>query len=185
MDSINCQREVIRVEVEKLYDDVVLPEYKHDDDSGMDVKAYFSDEWVHKTWGIGSLSKGDAGFENLRFCSISCGERKIIPTGLKVAIPNGYEIQVRPRSGLAIKTGLTVLNTPGTIDAGYRGEIGVIIINTNNYSEGMLNYTETIQHGDRIAQLVLQIVPKVEWEVVDSVDETVRGEGGFGSTGNR
>jgi len=104
------------------------------------------------------------------------GEYRMIPTGLKMAIPEGYEGQVRPRSGLAAKFGITVLNSPGTIDADYRGEIGVILIN-----HGFEPYT--IANGDRIAQLVIAPVVKVELLETAELDETERGEGGFGSTG--
>ena len=102
-------------------------------------------------------------------------ERKLIPTGLHIALPEGYEAQVRPRSGLAIKYGITCLNTPGTIDADYRGDIGVILINLSNEPF-------TINPGDRIAQMVIGIFGQVEWEVVDELNETERGEGGFGHT---
>lgn len=103
-------------------------------------------------------------------------ERVLVPTGLFVEIPQGYEIQVRPRSGLAIKQGITCLNTPGTIDADYRGEIKVILINLSGEEQ-------TIQPGDRIAQLVLQKVEKINWKPVDGISETERGAGGFGHTG--
>ena len=103
-------------------------------------------------------------------------ERKLIPTGLFIALPKGYEAQMRPRSGLAIKYGITVLNTPGTIDADYRGEIGVILINLS---------TETfvIEDGERICQMVVTSHEQVVWELEDSLDETERGAGGFGHTG--
>jgi dUTP pyrophosphatase len=104
------------------------------------------------------------------------GQRAMVPTGLSVAIPEGYEIQVRPRSGLAAKHGLTCLNTPGTIDSDYRGEIKVILINLG--AEPF-----TIQRGERIAQLVLAPVTRLAWSQVDALGETVRGAGGFGSTG--
>jgi dUTP pyrophosphatase len=100
----------------------------------------------------------------------------LIPTGLFVAIPGGYEIQIRPRSGLAIKQGITCLNTPGTIDADYRGEVKVILINLSTEAQ-------TIQPGDRIAQMVLQKVEQLQWLAVETLDATDRGEGGFGSTG--
>jgi dUTP pyrophosphatase len=103
-------------------------------------------------------------------------ERTLVPTGLFVEIPLGYEIQVRPRSGLAVKQGLTCLNTPGTIDADYRGEIKVILINLSQESQ-------IIQPGDRIAQLVLQAIELIEWKSVDQLNETDRGSGGFGHTG--
>ena len=105
-------------------------------------------------------------------------ERKIIGTGLKIALPEGYEAQVRPRSGLAAKHGITVLNAPGTIDADYRGEIGVILVNLSND-----NFT--IDPGERIAQLVIAQYTQVKWSVVDHLDETERGKGGFGSTGKK
>ena len=104
------------------------------------------------------------------------GERAMVPTGLSVAIPEGYEIQVRPRSGLAAKHGLTCLNTPGTIDSDYRGEIKVILINLG--AEAFV-----IQRGERIAQLVLAPVTRLAWSEVDALDETARGASGFGSTG--
>jgi dUTP pyrophosphatase len=105
-------------------------------------------------------------------------ERVLVPTGLYLAIPPHLEVQIRPRSGLAIKQGITCLNTPGTIDADYRGEIKVILINLSNE-------TQIIQDGDRIAQMVFQQVEKAHWEVVIALDETERGEGGFGHTGKK
>lgn len=105
-------------------------------------------------------------------------ERKIIGTGLKIALPEGYEAQVRPRSGLAAKHGITVLNAPGTIDADYRGEIGVILVNLSNKSV-------EINPGERIAQLVIARYTQVDWRMVTSLDTTDRGEGGFGSTGKK
>jgi len=105
-------------------------------------------------------------------------ERTLVPTGLFIEIPLGYEIQVRPRSGLAVKQGLTCLNTPGTIDADYRGEIKVILINLSQEPQ-------IIQPGDRIAQLVLQAIELIEWKSVDQLNETDRGSGGFGHTGKQ
>ena len=104
--------------------------------------------------------------------------RTMIPTGLYISLPSGYECQVRPRSGLAAKHGITVLNTPGTIDADYRGEIRVILVNLSKEPF-------TIQPGERIAQLVVASHARVEWEETDSLDETARGAGGFGSTGTK
>ena len=104
------------------------------------------------------------------------GERKLIPTGLKIAVPAGYEGQVRPRSGLAIKQGITMLNSPGTIDADYRGEVMVIAI---NHGQDVVRFN----HGDRIAQLVVVPVVQVSIHEVAELDATDRGEGGFGSTG--
>ncbi|ADX67855.1 dUTP diphosphatase [Weeksella virosa] len=103
-------------------------------------------------------------------------ERKLIPTGISIELPAGYEAQVRPRSGLALKDGLSVLNTPGTIDADYRGEIGVIMINLSRKKI-------TIQNGERIAQLVIAKHETVEWEEVQDLSDTSRGAKGFGSTG--
>ncbi len=103
-------------------------------------------------------------------------ERILVPTGLHIALPPNWEAQVRPRSGLAIKQGLTCLNTPGTIDADYRGEIKVILINLSNE-------VQTIQDGDRIAQMVFQQIEKMEWQLVTSLETTQRGDGGFGHTG--
>lgn len=103
-------------------------------------------------------------------------ERCLVPTGLFIALPQGYEAQVRPRSGLALKKGITVLNTPGTIDADYRGEIGVILVNLSQEDF-------VINDGERIAQMVVARHETVEWESVTSLDETERGAGGFGHTG--
>lgn len=103
-------------------------------------------------------------------------ERRLIPTGLHIALPEGYEAQVRPRSGLALKHGLTVLNAPGTIDADYRGEIGVVLINLSQEDF-------TINDGERIAQLVVARYEQVEFSLVETLDETERGEGWYGHTG--
>lgn len=103
-------------------------------------------------------------------------ERRLIPTGLYIALPPGYEAQVRPRSGLALKHGIGVLNSPGTIDADYRGEIGIILVNLS--AEPF-----TVQDGERIAQMVIARHERVEWTAVESLDRTERGAGGFGHTG--
>jgi dUTP pyrophosphatase len=129
-----------------------LPEYATVNSAGMDLRANIEERVV-----LGPM------------------ERKLVPTGLHIALPKGFEAQVRPRSGLALKRGITVLNTPGTIDADYRGEIGVILFNTTDEDF-------KIQCGDRIAQLVLNKVEQIHWIEVDELDETERGEGGFGST---
>ena len=105
-------------------------------------------------------------------------QRAMVPTGLYIALPEGTEAQIRPRSGLAAKHGVTVLNTPGTIDADYRGEIKVILVNLSNDAF-------TINPGERIAQMVVARYEKVEWNEVESLDETERGTGGFGSTGTK
>ena len=143
----------MKVKVINLNPKNPLPKYETPDSSGMDLRANINTEWT-----------------------VEPGERILIPTGLKMAIPSGYECQIRPRSGLALKKGITVLNTPGTIDADYRNEVGVIIINHSND-------TFTINPGDRIAQAVFNKVEYVELEKVDELDETERGEGGFGHTG--
>lgn len=130
------------------------PAYSTVDSAGMDLCA--------------SLDEGTV--------TINPGERRLIPTGLRIALPQGYEAQVRPRSGLALKHGVTVLNSPGTIDADYRGEVGVILINLGQEPF-------EIKHGDRIAQMVVAPYARVSWNQVDSLDETQRGEGGFGHTG--
>ena len=103
-------------------------------------------------------------------------ERTLVPTGLFMALPAGYEAQVRPRSGLAIKKGITVLNSPGTIDADYRGEVGVILVNLSNEDF-------VIEDGERIAQMVIARYEQVEWEAVEALTDTERGAGGFGHTG--
>ncbi len=108
--------------------------------------------------------------------AIHPGERMLIPTGLRIALPPGYEAQVRPRSGLALKKGLTVLNSPGTVDSDYRGEIGVILVNLGNE-------TVRIENGERIAQMIVARHSVVEWKEAESLDITDRGEGGFGHTG--
>lgn len=125
-------------------------------------------------------SAGASGFD-LVACiegevEIQPGERKLIPTGIALEIPTGYEAQVRPRSGLALKYGVTTLNAPGTIDSDYRGEVGVVLI--NHGSEVF-----RVRRGDRIAQLVFARVPKVEFQEVDKLNESSRGAGGFGHTG--
>ena len=105
-------------------------------------------------------------------------ERRLVPTGLYIALPKGYEAQIRPRSGLALKKGITVLNTPGTIDADYRGEIGVILINLSNEDF-------VIEDGERICQMVIASHVQAEWHLVEALDETERGAGGFGHTGKK
>ena len=104
------------------------------------------------------------------------GDRALIPTGIKIALPDGYEAQIRPRSGLAYKHGITVLNSPGTIDADYRGDVGVLLV---NHGREMF----TVEDGMRVAQMVVAQYSQFEWESVEDLDETARGAGGFGSTG--
>ncbi|MCG8469832.1 MAG: dUTP diphosphatase [Gemmatimonadetes bacterium] len=107
---------------------------------------------------------------------VAPGERRLVPTGLRIAVPEGYEAQVRPRSGLALRHGIVLPNAPGTIDADYRGEVAVILCNTGDE-------TFEIARGDRIAQLVLSPVARLEWDETTELPESRRGEGGFGSTG--
>ena len=133
--------------------DLPLPSYESTSAAGMDIRA--------------ALEKS---------VNLKSGERTLIPTGLQMAIPEGYEAQIRPRSGLAIRNGITMLNSPGTIDADYRGEVKVIAI--NHGAEDFI-----INHGDRIAQMVIAPVTQFPIRQVEDLDETERGEGGFGSTG--
>ena len=132
-----------------------LPAYVTEGAAGMDVRAFLS--------------------EPVQLASL---ERALIPTGLYIELPQGYEAQIRPRSGLAIKQGITCLNTPGTIDSDYRGEIKIILINLSNE-------VQVVRNGDRIAQMVVQKVEKVDWEEVTLLSETTRNNGGFGSTGKQ
>ena len=132
-----------------------LPHYETIASAGMDLRANLSEDRTIKPL-----------------------ERTIVGTGLYIELPIGYEAQVRPRSGLAAKKGITVLNAPGTVDADYRGEIGVILVNLSNEEF-------TIQNGERIAQLVIAKHERAEWIEVEELSETDRGEGGFGSTGTK
>ena len=144
---------MVKVLVKKLNSKVKIPEYKTTGSSGMDLMAFIDKE-----------------------IRISPNSLKIIPTGLSIAIPEDLEIQIRPRSGLAAKSNISVLNTPGTIDSDYRGEIKVILFNHSN-NEFIIN------NKDRIAQMVLTPIIKAEFEEVDELPDTIRGERGFGSTG--
>ena len=141
----------MKLKFKRIHPDAVLPEYAHPSDAGMDVKSI--DDLV-----------------------IAPGKRALVHTGLVMALPPMYEAQVRPRSGLALKKGVTVLNTPGTIDSGYRGEVGVILINLGEEDF-------EIKKGDKIAQIVIAPVTVAEIVETDFIDDTDRGEGGFGSTG--
>ena len=132
-----------------------LPAYSTEMSAGMDLRANLLEPVVLKSL-----------------------ERKLIPTGLFIELPKGFEAQVRPRSGLALKKGITVLNTPGTIDADYRGEIGVILINLSQDDF-------IIENGERICQMVIASHETVKWELVESLEETKRGAGGFGHTGKK
>lgn len=134
-------------------EDLPLPAYETAHAAGMDLRAAVTEP-----------------------LTLAPGERALVPTGLRIALPPGYEAQVRPRSGLAIRHGLSMVNAPGTIDADYRGEIKVILI--NHGQEAFV-----IQRGERIAQMVVAPVSRVQWAVCESLEETARGEGGFGHTG--
>ena len=144
---------MVKLLIKKLNEEAIVPEYKTKGSSGMDLMANINSDIYIKP-----------------------GEKAIIPTGIAVSIPVGYEIQIRPRSGLAAKKNISILNTPGTIDADYRGEIKIILINFGKQEF-------KINPNDRIAQMVLCPVIKAELEVVDELQDTKRGRGGFGSTG--
>ena len=144
-----------KILIKKLSEKIVTPKYETDGSSGMDIAANVNKD-----------------------VKISPGERAIIPTGFSLSIPKGFEIQIRPRSGLAAKKGISVLNTPGTIDADYRGEIKVILINLSK--ENFI-----VQNGMRIAQMVLSPIIRAELKEVKELPKTSRGAGGFGSTGTK
>jgi len=161
---------------------VKAPSYESNRASGMDIRANFdgltSDEIEKRLTGKSVVTTVYGKDNDNVAILLRSGDRYLFPTGIKLAIPVGYEIQVRPRSGLALKHGITVVNTPGTIDADYRGEIGVILINNGHHGV-------VIGHNERIAQLVLTPVAKANFQLVDELDSTIRGEGGFNSTGNK
>ena len=144
---------MVKILVKKFDKNIKLPVYKTSGSSGMDLVAYIKNKII-----------------------INPGKTAMIPTGFAVAIPNNYEIQIRPRSGLAIKKGISVLNTPGTVDSDYRGEIKIILINLSKKRF-------TVNSGDRIAQMILCPVVKGKFKEVKKLPKTVRGKGGFGSTG--
>ncbi|SFX47834.1 dUTP pyrophosphatase [Thermoactinomyces sp. DSM 45891] len=145
-----------QVKLKLRYHDASVPKYETEMAAGMDISAYLDDP--------------------NKPIEIRPGERKLIKTGLSMAIPRGIEMSIRPRSGLALKHGITVLNSPGTVDADYRGEIGVILI---NHGDQLFS----IRHGDRIAQAIFNKVESVSFRFVSDLDETERGSGGFGHTG--
>jgi dUTP pyrophosphatase len=145
----------VNVKILEHGEDLPLPKYETSDSAGMDLYAALSES---EKITLGPL------------------ERALVPTGLAMALPNRYEAQVRPRSGLAAKNGITVANSPGTIDADYRGEVKVILINLSNEPF-------TIERGMRIAQMIIAPVTQGSWNVVTNLDKTARGAGGFGSTG--
>ena len=144
---------MVKVLVKKLDPKVQLPSYKTKGSSGMDLMAFIKDP-----------------------IKIAPNTSALIPTGISVAIPNDVEIQIRPRSGLAVKSSISVLNTPGTIDSDYRGELKVILFNHSKEEF-------VVRNNDRIAQIVLMPVLKIDFEEVDNLPDTLRGSGGFGSTG--
>lgn len=147
----------VNIKILKEHPDVRTPAKAHPDDAGFDLHA-----WLPTTDGL----------------ELAPGERTLVPTGLRFGIPAGYEIQIRPRSGLALKKGISVVNSPGTIDAGYVGPVGIILINHSNE-------VFRIEHDDRICQAVVAVIPTATLEVVDALDESLRGEGGYGSTGTK
>ena len=144
----------IEIPVQKLSGDAVTPRYAHEGDAGVDLYAAAD-------------------------VTVRPGERALVPTGIKMAIPNGYEGQVRPKSGLALRHGLTVLNTPGTVDAPYRGEVGVIVINHDHKT------AYEVKKGEKIAQMVFNKVEYAVFTEVSALEATSRGSGGYGSTGKR
>ena len=144
-----------KIQIKKLSNEVLTPKYETSGSSGMDIAAYIEKEII-----------------------INPGEKALIPTGFSLSIPQGYEVQIRPRSGLAAKKGVTVLNTPGTIDSDYRGEIKVILINLSKDKF-------FVKKGERIAQMVVCPIQQVIIEEVNELSETNRGIGGFGSTGTK
>ena len=146
---------MVKILIKKTNKEVTTPKYKTDGSSGVDLSAFLEKKVVIKP-----------------------NSSDLIPTGLKVAIPEEFEIQIRPRSGLAAKESIGVLNSPGTIDSDYRGELKIILFNHSNKDF-------IINNGDRIAQMVLVPILKMEFEEVDSLPDTVRGQGGFGSTGKK
>ena len=146
---------MVKILIKKTNKEVTIPKYKTDGSSGVDLSAFLDKEVVIKP-----------------------NSSELIPTGLQVAIPEEFEIQIRPRSGLAAKESIGVLNSPGTIDSDYRGELKIILFNHSNKDF-------IINNGDRIAQMVLVPILKMEFEEVDSLPDTVRGRSGFGSTGKK
>jgi len=146
---------MVKILIKKTNKEVITPKYKTDGSSGVDLSAFLEKKVVIKP-----------------------NSSELIPTGLQVAIPEELEIQIRPRSGLAAKESIGVLNSPGTIDSDYRGELKIILFNHSNKDF-------IINNGDRIAQMVLVPILKMEFEEVDSLPDTVRGQGGFGSTGKK
>jgi dUTP pyrophosphatase len=144
-----------KIQIKKLSNKVLTPKYETSGSSGMDIAAYIGQDII-----------------------INPSEKALVPTGFSLSVPRGYEVQIRPRSGLAIKKGITVLNTPGTIDSDYRGQIKVILVNLSKDEF-------TVKDGDRIAQMVVCPIEQIIMEEVKELSETDRGIGGFGSTGTK
>lgn len=155
-----------------------IPAYENDGDAGADIRADFSrisPTNLLKVYGDSEILFAN-DVQKKVLLRLEPGSRALIPTGLFVNFPKGYEIQIRPRSGLALKSGLTVLNTPGTIDSGFRGELQIILINLSKE-------TQWIEDGERIAQMVGNKVEKIEFNKVDDINDGIDRGGGFGSTG--
>jgi len=170
---ISNSREVVDVKIMKGYKS--KPEYSNDGDSGMDVRADLSLIDIHdiKVYGEYSGNKKNGKLESI---TLMPNSRMLIPTGIKMAIPKGFEVQARPRSGLALKHGITLTNCVGTIDSGYRGDCGFILHNTGHEPF-------TINDGDRIGQFVLMRVAQINWVEAESLEDSDRGDGGYGHTG--
>ena len=144
---------MLKVKIKKINDNAIIPKYAHKGDAGADLHS--TEDYLLKP-----------------------GERILVSTGIKIAIPQGYEAQIRPKSGLALNQGISIVNTPGTIDCEYRGEVGVIAINL-----GKEDFK--IEKGKKIAQMIFNKIEEAEFEEVDELDNTKRSEGGFGSTGHK
>ena len=153
-DIATTVKEKIKVKILKMYPDVKIPEYKTIGSSGCDIYAYIKDEYM----------------------TFSPFETLVVPTGIKVAIPREYEIQLRPRSGMSLKTPFRIANSPATIDSDYRGEIGIILQNVSNE-------VAVLNNNERIAQLIVSLVRQINFVEVVTLDPTKRNENGFGSTG--
>ena len=143
---------MIKVKIKKIKDNAIIPKYSHEGDAGVDL--YSTEDYVLKA-----------------------GDRVLVSTGIKIAVPEGYEAQIRPKSGLAINHGISVVNTPGTVDSCYRGEVKIITINL-----GKEDFK--IEKGKKIAQMIFNKIEEAEFEEVEELENTTRGDGGFGSTGH-
>jgi dUTP pyrophosphatase len=144
---------MIKIKIKKIKENAIVPKYAHHGDAGVDL--YSTEDYILKP-----------------------GERTLVSTGIAISIPPGHEAQVRPKSGLALKHGISIVNTPGTVDCEYRGEIGVIAINL-----GQEDFK--IEKGNKIAQMVFNKIEEADFEEVEELDDTTRGDGGFGSTGHK